>query len=371
MNDMSDSNKHADDRSEPAGPRSLPAALPPTPRMYRALADRDGSFEGIFVAGVKTTGIFCRPACTAKTPKPGNVEFFRTPREALLRGYRPCKICRPLGRKGEFPAWLKPVIDEIDADPSIRLRDRDLRARGLEPSRVRRWFLKSHGLTFQSYLRSLRIGKAFGRIRYGDKVSQAAFDAGYESLSGFTDSFKKTAGFAPRTSPRGRVIAITRILTPLGPMFAGAVPEGVCLLEFADRRMLETQLARLRRLYRAEFVPGDSPHFQALSVQLEEYFAGRRREFSVPLALAGTAFQQKVWIVLRGIPYGTTRSYQEQAWILGDPRAVRAVARANGDNRMAILIPCHRVIGKDGKLVGYGGGLWRKQYLLDLERKNK
>lgn len=154
-------------------------------------------------------------------------------------------------------------------------------------------------------------------------------------------------------------------------MFAGAVAEGVCLLEFADRRMLETQLKRLWRLYGAEFVPGESLHFKALSAQLEEYFAGRRREFSVPLAAAGTAFQERVWTVLRGIPYGTMRSYQEQARILGDPRAIRAVARANGDNRIAILVPCHRVIGKNGKLVGYGGGLWRKQYLLDLERKNK
>jgi AraC family transcriptional regulator of adaptative response/methylated-DNA-[protein]-cysteine methyltransferase len=167
------------------------------------------------------------------------------------------------------------------------------------------------------------------------------------------------------------VIAITRILTPLGPMFAGAVAEGVCLLEFADRRMLETQLARLRRLFHAEFVPGDSSHFWVLSGQLEEYFAGSRREFSVPLACPGTAVQERVWSVLRAIPYGTTRFYQEQARLIGDPRAVRAVARANGDNRLAILIPCHRVIGKNGKLIGYGGGLWRKRYLLDLERKNK
>jgi AraC family transcriptional regulator, regulatory protein of adaptative response / methylated-DNA-[protein]-cysteine methyltransferase len=346
------------------------ALLPPADQMYKALAGRDAGFEGLFVVGVKTTGIFCRPGCTAKTPKKENVEFFSDPKEALLRGYRPCKICRPLGRKGEFPDWLKPLIDEIDADPSIRFRDRDIRARGLEPSRVRRWFLKNHGLTFQAYLRSLRIGKAFGRIRYGDAVSQAAFDSGYESLSGFSESFKKTAGFPPVASARQEMITVTRLLTPLGPMFAGAVTEGICLLEFADRRMLETQLARLRRLYGTGFVPGDNPHFRKLSSELEEYFAGRRRTFSVPLAAAGTSFQEKVWTILQDIPYGTTRSYQEQARLLGDPRAIRAVARANGDNRIAILIPCHRVIGKNGKLIGYGGGLWRKQYLLDLERKN-
>jgi len=349
----------------------IAAALPPAVEMYRALAGRDGSYEGIFVAGVKTTGIFCRPACTAKTPKRENVEFFGTPREALLRGYRPCKICRPLARKGEFPDWLKPLMDEIDSDPSLRFRDRDLRRRGLEPSRVRRWFQRNHGLTFQAYLRSLRMGRAFGRIRHGDAVSAAAFDSGYESLSGFAESFKKTTGFSPGTSAGGRMIAISRILTPLGPMFAGAVNEGICLLEFVDRRMLETQLARLRRLFGAEFAPASHPHFEILSRELQEYFDGRRHKFSVPLAAAGTAFQEKVWTVLRGIPYGTTRSYQEQARLLGDPKAVRAVARANGDNRIAILIPCHRVIGKNGKLVGYGGGLWRKKYLLDLEQKNK
>jgi len=161
---------------------------------------------------------------------------------------------------------------------------------------------------------------------------------------------------------------LTRILTPLGPMLAGVTDEGVCLLEFMDRRMLETQLRRLGKLLRAEFTPGSHEHLDALNRQVEEYFAGARREFSLPLVLSGTAFQEKVWKELLTIPYGATRSYEEQARRIGKPRAVRAVGRANGDNRIAIIVPCHRVVGKDGKLTGYGGGLWRKQYLLDLER---
>jgi len=153
-------------------------------------------------------------------------------------------------------------------------------------------------------------------------------------------------------------------------MLAGATAQGICLLEFVDRRMLETQVERLNKALQAEFVPGFNPHLDSLNIQLAEYFRGERREFELPLVLSGSAFQRQVWEGLQTIPYGSTRSYKEQAALIGRPEAVRAVARANGDNRIAILIPCHRVIGSDGSLTGYGGGLWRKQYLLDLEAGN-
>jgi AraC family transcriptional regulator of adaptative response/methylated-DNA-[protein]-cysteine methyltransferase len=341
--------------------------MPSARTLYAALLRRDDSFDGIFVAGVKTTGIFCRPTCRARKPKMENVEFFSSPGEALQRGYRPCKLCNPMGYRGEIPDWLQPLLDEVNAGPGIRLRDSDLRDRGLDPNRVRRWFKANHGMTFQAYLRALRVGQAFGRIKYGDKVIEAAFDSGYESLSGFADSFKKSAGFSPGKSADRQLVTVTRILTPLGPMLAGATEDGICLLEFTDRRMLETQIARLRRILKAEFVPGLSPHFKDLNRQIKEYFEGRRKEFDLPLVLKGTAFQEKVWRALLKIPYGKTRSYQKQAEMVGKPEAVRAVARANGDNRIAIVIPCHRVVGKDGRLRGYGGGLWRKRYLLDLE----
>lgn len=345
-------------------------ALPDQDKMYQALMNRDSSYEGIFVVAVKTTGIFCRPTCTARKPKKENVEFYASAREALHQGYRPCRICHPMGYQGEIPAWLKPLMEVIHSAPGIRLRDYDLRKRGIDPHRARRWFKRHHGMTFQAYLRTLRIGQAFGRIQYGDKVIEAAFDSGYESLSGFTESFKKTTGFSPNKSPDRTLVTVTRILTPLGPMLAGATDQGICLFEFVDRRMLETQLNRLKKRLKAELVPGNHPHFEKLNTQIEEYFAGTRLEFDVPLVLPGTPFQQQVWDILRTIPYGNTRSYQQQAELLGNPQAVRAVARANGDNRIAIIIPCHRVVGKNGKLTGYGGGLWRKKYLLDLERRN-
>jgi len=312
--------------------------LPNQDTLYRALLNKDSSFEGIFIVGVRTTGIFCRPTCTARKPKKENTEFFPSVREALQRGYRPCKICNPMGYRGEIPVWLMPIMEEVHSSPGIHLKDFDLKQRGVDPNRVRRWFKKHHGMTFQTYLRTLRIGQAFGRIQYGDKVIEAAFDSGYESLSGFTESFKKTTGFSPNKSHHHRLITVTRILTPLGPMLAGAAEEGVCLLEFIDRRMLETQIVRLKRRLNGELVPGSSPHFKLLNTQIEEYFAGIRKEFDLPLVLPGTLFQQKVWDILRTIPYGTTRSYQEQAKLAGNPQAVRAVARANGDNRIAIII---------------------------------
>ena len=342
--------------------------LPNDDMLYRALIERDSRFDGLFVAAVKTTGVFCRPTCRARKPNPENVEFFASPRDALLHGYRPCKICHPMGLPDEAPEWLQPLLDEVHKQPERRLTDRMLRDRGIEPDRVRRWFQKHHGMTFHAYCRALRLGLAFGRIREGNDVGPSAFGAGYESLSGFTESFRKTIGFSPGESRDRQMVRVTRITTPLGPMLAGATEEGLCLLEFVDRRMLETQLARLRKHLVAEIIPGQSEVLSAVATQLAEYFDGKRRTFDVPLVTPGTEFQQRVWEKLRSIPYGKTRSYQQQAEAIGQPSAVRAVARANGDNRIAIVIPCHRVIGKNGKLTGYGGGLWRKEYLLNLER---
>lgn len=335
--------------------------------MYSALVEKDPSFEGVFIVGVKTTGIFCRPTCTARKPKVENVEYFSTTKEALDHGYRPCKVCRPMELYGETPAWIEDILKEIRTNSDTKLKDYDLRQRGIDPARIRRWFKKHHGITFQAYLRSLRINRAFGQIKHNRSVIDTAFDNGYESLSGFHEAFKKTAGFAPSASKTGSIITITRILTPLGPMFAGATEEGICLLEFTDRRMLETQIARLRKLLKAKFVSGDNVHFHELDKQLKEYFDKKRKTFDISLVVPGTKFQVNVWEKLQRIPYGKTRTYQQQAIEVGKPNAVRAVATANGDNRISIIIPCHRVIAKSGELAGYGGGLWRKQYLLDLE----
>ena len=159
------------------------------------------------------------------------------------------------------------------------------------------------------------------------------------------------------------------MLTPLGPMLAGATDQGLCLLEFTDRRMLEGQIRALTKQLDAGFHPGRNEHTRAVAAQLEEYFAGKRRDFTVPLVLKGTPFQEKVWRALQQIPYGETRSYEEIARAVGSPGATRAVGTANGRNRLAVVVPCHRVIRADGSLSGYGGGRWRKHRLLELERR--
>ncbi|MBA4322397.1 MAG: cysteine methyltransferase [Odoribacter sp.] len=164
-------------------------------------------------------------------------------------------------------------------------------------------------------------------------------------------------------------IVTTKIETELGIMIAGAVDEGICLLEFSDRRMLNTEYKDLARYFRTTIGEGESRHFKILLKQLKEYFEGSLKEFSLPLVTPGTEFQQAVWKELMTIPYGTTRSYQEQSVALGKPDSIRAVANANGMNRISIIIPCHRVIGSDGHLTGYGGGLKRKKWLLDHEKK--
>jgi AraC family transcriptional regulator of adaptative response/methylated-DNA-[protein]-cysteine methyltransferase len=335
--------------------------------MYRALVEKDPAFDGLFYTGVTTTGVFCRPTCTARKPRRENVVFFPTAREALLAGYRPCRVCRPVEPPGAMPEPVRTLLAEVEADPGLRLRDSDLRDRGIDPTALRRWFKKNHGLTFQGYVRALRIVAAFGRIRHGETATAAAFDHGWESLSAFGDAFRKVMG-TPPTQLRGPVIAMTRIETPLGPMLAGASDEGICLLEFVDRRMIETQLTKLQRLLGGNLVPGTSKHFDRLAGELQRYFAGELQRFESPLDMRGTEFQRRVWSGLLSIPYGQTRSYSEQATLIGAPNAVRAVARANGDNRIAIIVPCHRVVGADGSLTGYGGGLWRKRWLLDLER---
>jgi AraC family transcriptional regulator of adaptative response/methylated-DNA-[protein]-cysteine methyltransferase len=342
--------------------------LPPRPEMLRAFTRKDPTYEGVFLTAVRTTGIFCRPTCPARRPRPDNVEFFATCAEALLAGYRPCQRCRPMEPAGQTPRWLAGLLREVERDPARRWRDPDLLALGVDPTRVRRWFKAHHGMTFHAYSRARRLGTALGRIRGGDGVTPAAFDAGYDSLSGFNEAFQKLAGSSPTAAAsRGETVSVTRIPTPLGPMVAAATERALCLLEFADRRMLPTQLGRLNHYVPGVLTPGDNDVLRRVGGQLEEYFTGSRRTFDVPLRTPGTPFQEQVWRELRKIPAGETISYGVLARRIGRPGAVRAVGRANGDNRVAILIPCHRVVGADGNLTGYGGGLWRKRRLLEIE----
>jgi len=343
------------------------ATLPTPATMYRALVRKDSSYEGVFWVGVRTTGIFCRPTCTARKPLRQNVEFFPRVTDALTSGYRPCKRCTPMHPHGEPPAWVAPLLAEVDRDPYARIRDADLRRRKLDPSRVRRWFQQHHGMTFQAYQRHRRLGSALAHLNKGARVTTTAFATGYESLSGFRDAVSTLLGDTP-TAARGKTVLRARqITTPLGPMLVVASDTALHLLEFTDRRMLATQLERLRKLADSVITPGPSKIIARTESELVEYFEGRRKEFSIPLAIAGTPFQESVWQELLRIPFGKTLSYDGLATRIGRTGAQRAVGTANGCNRIAIIVPCHRVIRSDGTLSGYGGGVWRKQRLLEIE----
>ncbi|MFA6439693.1 MAG: methylated-DNA--[protein]-cysteine S-methyltransferase [Bacteriovoracaceae bacterium] len=339
--------------------------------MYTALLRKDSTFEGTFYAAIKTTGIFCRPTCTARKPKPENVEYYTTPKEAILHGYRPCKICTPMTVAGDYPAEIKRIILKITDAPLIKIKDGDLRSMDIEPNRIRRWFKRHHGITFHSYQRMMRINSAFKKLSEGETITATAYDSGFGSLSGFSDAFRSLMGKAPSAHSTTNIITITRFTTPLGPMFACATDEGLCLLEYTDRRMLEFELKDIRKRLNATILFGTNKYLEAVQRQLKEYFDGERETFDIPLVTPGTDFQNAVWNLLVKIPYGKTVSYKEQAVRVKRPKAVRAVASANGFNRISIVIPCHRVIGSDGSLTGYGGGLWRKKWLLDFEKKNK
>jgi AraC family transcriptional regulator of adaptative response/methylated-DNA-[protein]-cysteine methyltransferase len=195
-------------------------------------------------------------------------------------------------------------------------------------------------------------------------------DTGYESLSAFYGAFRKLLDTTPARAREAVSITFTRFTTPLGPMVAAATEGGLCLLEFVDRRGLEGELTRLGRELRGSVIPGRGPVLEQAVRELEEYFSGARTKFDVPLSASGSDFQRRVWRALTEIPYGETRSYGQVASTVGRSSAVRALGRANGQNRMAIVIPCHRVVGSDGALTGYGGGLWRKRWLLEHERRH-
>lgn len=336
--------------------------------MYRAVEQRDESFVGVFFVAVKTTGIFCRPGCPARVPLRQNVEFFSRAADALYAGYRPCLRCRPLDAGEKPPQWIEPLLAAVEATPKERIKDGDLRRLGIAPERARRWFKTRYGMTFQGYHRARRMGIALKTIRNGGDQVDAAIETGYDSDSGFRDAFEKVLGSPPSKATGLKAMTASWIETPLGPMLAAANDVGLCLLEFVDRRMLPVQIERLRRVFSCAVVPGSHHFLSSIEKELEQYFEGKLRDFKTPLVLKGTEFQEKIWKRLLEIPYGETLSYGRMAADIGLKDAQRAVGRANGDNRLAIVVPCHRVIKSDGTLCGYGGGLWRKKRLLELEQ---
>lgn len=344
--------------------------LPSHDTLYDAIARKDPAFDGVVYVCVKTTGIFCRPVCPARTPKSQNVIFVGSSGEAIDAGYRPCKRCRPLEAPESPSALLDRLLSLVEDDPSRRWSETDLRNLGIEPATARRHFQRRFDMTFSQYVRARRLGHAFRTIKGGDAVIEAQLDAGFDSGSGFREAFARQFGDAPNKSRTAQAFVMDWIDTPLGPMLAVADDTHLHMLEFVERKKLHDHLERYRSQFNATVVPGDSPALSLIREELKAYFTGQQLDFESRIAGAGTDFQKRTWTALREIPPGETRSYADLATTIGKPSAVRAVANANRQNRCAIILPCHRVIGSDGSLTGYAGGLWRKQWLLDHEKRH-
>lgn len=343
--------------------------LPDHDVLYGALVSRDAAYDGRAYVGVTSTGVFCRLTCPARKPKSENCRFFETVAGCVEAGFRPCKRCHPLAPAAEADPAIGTFLAALEERPGRRWTEGDVKALGFDPSTVRRSFRRHFGITVLEMARLRRIRDGFETLSCGGRVIEAQLDAGFESPSGFRAAFARLLGQAPGSFTGRELLKADWIETPLGPMIAVSDANALHLLEFIDRKALPAELKKLRKLARGDLGLGRYGPTDQIEAELKAFFAVESAKFDVPIAQHGSAFTCSVWDALRRIPPGETRSYSDIAAAIGRPTATRAVARANGANPIALVIPCHRVIGADGSLTGYGGGLWRKQRLIELERR--
>ncbi|MEM8917765.1 MAG: bifunctional DNA-binding transcriptional regulator/O6-methylguanine-DNA methyltransferase Ada [Pseudomonadota bacterium] len=331
---------------------------------WQAMSNRDRSFDGKFVTGVFSTGIYCRPSCSARHPKRENVRFFVTPEEAEAAGLRACLRCRPK-EIARDDAAVKAVIDAIRmAEQAPTLAELG-QITGYSPSHLQRLFKRDTGLSPAAYARALRLERVRDGLEDGASVTDVLYEAGYGSASRFYDETKERLGMqasAWRNGGAGVTIRWAIVPTSLGDMMLAATEKGVCCLSFNEN---EADLQA--RFPKADLQPGDAD-FAQLAAQVTESVEQPGTSAHIPIDVQGTVFQEAVWRELQKIPPGETRSYAEIAAAIGKPKAVRAVGSANGANNVAVLIPCHRVIRSDGSPGGYAYGLQIKEKLLERER---
>lgn len=334
---------------------------------WQAVLARNRAFDGRFVTGVLSTGIYCRPSCAARHPRRENVRFFADGVAARQAGLRPCKRCSPDDVSRDERAVLMAIAAIKAAEQPLALAG--LAAdNGYSPAHFQRLFKRATGLSPAAYARALRMERAADALSAGGRVTDAVYDAGFNAPSRFYAASEGRLGMTPSAwahGGRGVTIRWAVAQTSLGPMLLAATGKGVCRLSFG-----EGPEALKTRFPHAELIEGG----EAFSALLGDVIAsveapGQMRD--IPLDVRGTAFQEAVWRELRRIPPGETRSYAEIAAAVGKPGAVRAAGSANGANNVAVLIPCHRVIRSDGSLGGYAYGLEIKQKLLEAEKLSR
>lgn len=338
-----------------------------TETAWAAFSARNRAFDGMFVGAVKTTGIYCKPSCPARHPLRQNVEYFADGAGALAAGYRACLRCKPdeVGRDREAVVKAMRLIEIADDVPAL---DALANAVGYAPHHFHRLFKRDTGVTPAAYARSLRAKRAERALDNNGSVTDAIYEAGYSGPSRFYAETRERLGMTPSAWKNGGCGVTIRWVvaeTELGRMLLAATEKGICRLSFD-----ETETALHRRFPRATIEPGGAA-MADLARSAVAAVNDPANMPTLPLDIAGTAFQQAVWQQLMAIPPGETRSYAQIAAAVGKPGAVRATGSANGANNVAVLIPCHRVIRSDGSPGGYAYGLERKAKLLAAERKNR
>ena len=332
----------------------------------------DAAAGPAFIIAVRSTGIFCRPGCPAKAPKPENIVLYWTTDEAEADGFRACKRCRPLDpspdpRAGYLAEACAYLDDDPDAEPSLAAVAGRL---GLRSEYLRRLFRRELGVSPRQYLASTRSGRLKDGLREGATVTRALYDAGYPSGSRLYEKSDDVLGMTPATYGRGGAGMTVRYeITDcaLGKLLVGATERGVCIVKLGDDgAQLE---GRLQREFPRATLERQGEDLRAWVREIVRYLGGETTKLDLPLDIQATAFQMRVWRALRGIARGETKSYSQVAREIGSPKAARAVARACATNPVGIVIPCHRVVRNDGSLGGYGGGVERKEALLAMESR--
>jgi AraC family transcriptional regulator of adaptative response/methylated-DNA-[protein]-cysteine methyltransferase len=338
---------------------------------WKAVMARDAVRDGEFVFAVSSTGVYCRPSCAARRPRRENVQFFHSPQQAEQAGYRACLRCRPKSvgdntQSDGVKAICRFIEQHIDEPITLERLGKEFHQ---SPFYLQRRFKAALGITPRAYADSCRLRLLKRNLQAGDNVTRAMYDAGYGSSSRLYEKTAAQLGMTPDKYRRGAIAAAIRyacVDSPLGRMLIAATERGVCSIQFArsDGELLEG----LRREFPFATRKADDAGLHSWVAALLETMKGRELDPGLPLDIRATVFQRRVWTYLQSIPFGSTRSYSQVAKGIGQPRAVRAVARACATNPVAVAIPCHRVLREDGGLAGYRWGIERKKALLEMER---
>ena len=337
--------------------------------FWQAVKANDARFDGAFFLGVRTTGIYCKPSCRARLPKRENVDFYATAGEAESRGFRACLRCKPQTVRSPDPQLEKilKACELIDAENTLSLDDLGAELE-LSPYHLQRSFKEIIGVSPKKYAEAKKMEKFKAEIREGSDVTTAMYDAGFGSSSRLYEKASENLGMTPKaykSGGKGMTIEYTITDSELGRILVARTIKGLCSVAFADEDAVLTESLE-KEFPNAEIVR-DAAVLKEFVDEILKYLGGESKRLDLPLDIQATAFQMKVWELLRKIPYGETVSYSQIAERLGDRKKVRAVARACASNRIAIAIPCHRVIASDGKLSGYRWGINRKEKLLQRE----